>query len=57
MCEDSVCDVVVVGAGLSGLSAARYLKQRNSQLSIKVLEAKGAFTVHFYSWCITVYQL
>ncbi|XP_062870463.1 probable flavin-containing monoamine oxidase A [Trichomycterus rosablanca] len=41
MCEESVCDVVVVGAGLSGLSAARYLKQRNTQLSVVVLEAKG----------------
>lgn len=35
-------DVVVVGAGLSGLSAARRLQKRNPQLSVLVLEARGA---------------
>ncbi|KAI4876370.1 hypothetical protein NFI96_017831, partial [Prochilodus magdalenae] len=35
------CDVVVVGAGLSGLSAAQLLKKRNEKLKVLVLEAKG----------------
>ncbi|XP_073685374.1 amine oxidase [flavin-containing] [Garra rufa] len=33
-------DVVVVGAGLSGLSAARRLQKRNPQLSVLVLEVR-----------------
>ncbi|KAF7700791.1 hypothetical protein HF521_001956 [Silurus meridionalis] len=50
MCEDQqrsgvsgVCevwDVVVVGGGLSGLCAARRLKERNQKLRVLVLEAK-----------------
>ncbi|XP_017563616.1 probable flavin-containing monoamine oxidase A [Pygocentrus nattereri] len=40
MCEEK-CDVVVVGAGLSGLSAAQLLKKRNDKLKVLVLEAKG----------------
>ncbi|XP_053331947.1 amine oxidase [flavin-containing] A isoform X2 [Clarias gariepinus] len=39
VCE--VCDVVVVGGGLSGLCAARRLKERNEKLRVLVLEAKG----------------
>uniref|UniRef100_A0A8B9JJA2 Amine oxidase n=1 Tax=Astyanax mexicanus TaxID=7994 RepID=A0A8B9JJA2_ASTMX len=34
-------DVVVVGAGLSGLSAAQMLRKRNAGLRVLVLEAKG----------------
>jgi monoamine oxidase len=33
-------DVVIVGAGLAGLSAARQIKQRNATLSVIVLEAR-----------------
>lgn len=36
-----VWDVVVVGAGLSGLSAAHLLQKRNAGLKILILEAKG----------------
>lgn len=42
MCAEESCDIVVVGAGLSGLSAARDLQRRNKQLNVLVLEAKGA---------------
>ncbi|XP_060764812.1 probable flavin-containing monoamine oxidase A [Neoarius graeffei] len=47
MCEEQkggvceVCDVVVVGGGLSGLCSARWLKERNEKLQVLVLEAKG----------------
>ncbi len=41
MSEDQF-DVVVVGAGLSGLSAARRLQKKNPQLRVLVLEARGA---------------
>lgn len=40
MCEQESCDIVIVGAGLSGLSAARELQKRNKQLKVLVLEAK-----------------
>lgn len=36
-----IWDVVVVGAGLSGLSAAHLLRQRNARLKILILEGKG----------------
>ncbi|KAL6742999.1 hypothetical protein Aduo_016086 [Ancylostoma duodenale] len=35
------CDVIVVGAGLAGLSAARELLRREPNLKVLVLEAKG----------------
>lgn len=35
-----IWDVVIIGAGLSGLSAANMLKQRNADLKILVLEGK-----------------
>lgn len=34
-------DVIIVGAGLSGLSAAYLLKKRDAKLRILVLEGKG----------------
>lgn len=36
-----IWDVVVVGAGLSGLSAAHLLRKRNVGLKILILEGKG----------------
>lgn len=36
-----IWDVVVVGAGLSGLSAAHLIRKRNAGLKILILEGKG----------------
>lgn len=35
------CDVVVVGAGISGMAAAYRLKKKDQSLHVVVLEAKG----------------
>ena len=34
-------DVVIVGAGISGLSAAYYIQKKDSGIRLAVLEAKG----------------
>jgi len=43
--EDSLpivdVDVVVVGAGISGLSAAYYIHKKDAGIRLAVLEAKG----------------
>ena len=39
--DSFVYDVVVVGAGISGLTAAYRLLQHNKSLKVLVLEAKG----------------
>lgn len=36
-----IWDVIVVGAGLSGLTAAHWLRKRNAKLKILILEGKG----------------
>lgn len=36
-----IWDVVVIGAGLSGLSAAHLLRKRNARLKVLLLEGKG----------------
>jgi flavin-dependent dehydrogenase len=41
MAEEETFDVIVVGAGISGLYAAYRLKQKSPELKILVLEAKG----------------
>lgn len=42
-----IWDVIVVGAGLSGLSAAHLLLKRNTGLKILILEGKGWHTIPF----------
>lgn len=39
--EDVSCDIVIVGAGMSGLSAAIYAKRQNPDLSVLVLEKEA----------------
>ena len=41
MATDDAADVIVVGAGISGLYAAYRIKHRNPKLKVLVLEAKG----------------
>ena len=41
MTEQEIVDVVVVGAGISGLYAAYRIKQKAPELKVIVLEAKG----------------
>ncbi len=38
---DNNVDVVIIGAGVSGLSAAYKLTQKNAGLDVIILEAKG----------------
>lgn len=40
-------DVVIVGAGLAGLSAAYNLKCKKKDINILVLEARGAFEINY----------
>ncbi len=39
--EDHPWDVIVIGAGISGMTAAYRIKQRNQHARVLVLEAKG----------------
>jgi flavin-dependent dehydrogenase len=41
MTEEEIIDVIIVGAGISGLYAAYRIKQKAPELKILVLEAKG----------------
>jgi flavin-dependent dehydrogenase len=41
MTEEEVVDVIIVGAGISGLYAAYLIKQKSPELKILVFEAKG----------------
>lgn len=47
--ESLTADVVVIGAGLSGLSAAYYIHKTDESLRITVLEAKGRVGGRTYS--------
>ena len=39
--DDQIYDVVIVGAGISGMHAAYILKKRCKNIKILILEAKG----------------
>jgi flavin-dependent dehydrogenase len=41
MTEEEIVDVIIVGAGISGLYAAYLIKQKAPEIKILVLEAKG----------------
>ena len=41
MTDEEIVDVIVVGAGISGLYAAYRIKQKSPELNVLVLEAKG----------------
>jgi flavin-dependent dehydrogenase len=41
MTDEEIVDVIVVGAGISGLYAAYQIKQKAPELKVLVLEAKG----------------
>ena len=43
MTDEEIFDVIVVGAGISGLYAAYRIKQRAPHLKVLVLEAKGQY--------------
>jgi flavin-dependent dehydrogenase len=42
--EEEIVDVIVIGAGISGLYAAYRIKQKSPELKVLVLEAKGKLT-------------
>ena len=41
MSDEEIFDVIVIGAGISGLYAAYRIQQKAPQLKVLVLEAKG----------------
>ena len=43
--EESFMDVIIIGAGVSGLSAAYQIFKTDSNLTVAVLEAKGTIFV------------
>ena len=46
--DEEIFDVVCIGAGFSGLTAAYKLRKAKPDLHICVLEAKGSKTIRFY---------
>lgn len=45
------CDVIVVGAGISGLTAAFNIKKRYPEAKVVVLEGKGIYLLFKFSIC------
>lgn len=48
-------DIIIVGAGVSGLAAAHALHEKDSNLSFLILEGNGTFTSATASTVTTVF--
>ena len=47
---ERVLDVVIIGAGISGLSAAYELQKNRPNIKFVILEAKGLFWCKLLAW-------